>query len=111
MYLLKGKGDGKFPRAWVFETGTNEWRKFDQWPPKSAVAKTFFLDEKGKLSWTAAGGSRASMSMFRTPNKPVPYMATDRDGHASRLYDRRSALRIDAARMCWCIKRIRWITM
>ncbi len=43
MDLLKGKGDGKFPRAWVFETGTNQWRTFDQWPPKSAASEDFFI--------------------------------------------------------------------
>jgi putative CocE/NonD family hydrolase len=31
---LKGKADGTFPKAWVFETGTNRWRKFETWPPK-----------------------------------------------------------------------------
>ena len=37
-YHLKGKGDGKFPKAWVFETGTNVWRKFDAWPPEDREA-------------------------------------------------------------------------
>ncbi len=26
---LKSKGEEKFPKAWLFETGTNQWRKFD----------------------------------------------------------------------------------
>src|SRR5205085_1818507 len=47
MYHLKGKGDGKFPRAWLFETGTNQWRKFDTWPPQQAQSKTIYLDAKG----------------------------------------------------------------
>ena len=34
---LKGKGDTAFPKAWVFETGTNRWRKFDAWPPKESI--------------------------------------------------------------------------
>jgi uncharacterized protein len=74
MDLLKGKGDAKFPRAWVFETGTNEWRKFDQWPPKSAVAKTFFLDEKGTLA-TVQPAKSGFDEYVSDPNRPVPYMS------------------------------------
>jgi predicted acyl esterase len=35
-YYLKGTGAIKNPEAWVFETGTNRWRRFDAWPPKQA---------------------------------------------------------------------------
>jgi len=38
---LKGQGNWKPPEAWVFETGTNQWRKYDSWPPKQA--ETFEL--------------------------------------------------------------------
>ena len=51
LYHLKGKGDGRFPKAWVFETGVNQWRRFDAWPPSAAQAKTLFLDAGGRLSW------------------------------------------------------------
>ena len=46
MEHLKGKGDGlkpkpdaATPKAWLFETGTNQWRRFDSWPPKNAAAR------------------------------------------------------------------------
>jgi hypothetical protein len=29
LYYLKGRGDGKLPKARVFQTGMNQWRKFD----------------------------------------------------------------------------------
>ena len=35
-FHLKGNGEFKHPEAWVFETGTNLWRKHDAWPPKTA---------------------------------------------------------------------------
>ena len=35
-FHLKGKGENKHPKAWVFETGTNRWRRFDTWPPPEA---------------------------------------------------------------------------
>ncbi|MEO8025527.1 MAG: CocE/NonD family hydrolase [Bryobacteraceae bacterium] len=70
---LKSKGETKFPKAWVFETGTNQWRKFDAWPPKSAQAKTVFLDAKGQLAWQQPA-SASFDEYVSDPNKPVPYI-------------------------------------
>src|SRR6266850_1112719 len=49
-YYLKGKGS-ELPKVYVFETGTNVWRKYDQWPPAEAHAKTLYLHAGGKLSF------------------------------------------------------------
>jgi putative CocE/NonD family hydrolase len=75
MYFLKGKGEGKFPKAWLFETGMNQWRRFDAWPPRGARPGSVFLDSRGKLSWQrpAAQGYDEYMS---DPNRPVPYVGT-----------------------------------
>jgi len=73
LYYLKGRGDGKFPKAWLFETGVNQWRRFDQWPPAAAPLKTMFLGAKGKLAWTQPQES-AFDEYLSDPNKPVPYI-------------------------------------
>ena len=73
MYYLKARGDGKFPKAWLFETGVNQWRRFDTWPPQSAPSKTMFLDAKGKLTWTQPQESAVD-EYLADPNKPVPYI-------------------------------------
>src|ERR1700689_613912 len=73
MYYLKGKGGGNFPKAYVFQTGVNEWRKFDTWPPKESTAATMFLDAKGKLSWKQPA-TAAFDEYVADPNKPVPYL-------------------------------------
>ncbi len=73
LYHLKGKGDGKFPKAWIFETGVNQWRQFDVWPPRNVQAKTVFLDENGKLSWQQPS-KIAYDEYLSDPNKPVPYI-------------------------------------
>src|SRR5271157_1911716 len=39
---LKSKGSANIPEAWVFETGTNQWRTFDDWPPRTAKRKSLF---------------------------------------------------------------------
>jgi len=38
------------PKAWVFETGTNVWRKFDAWPPKNTKASPLHLWNGGGLA-------------------------------------------------------------
>jgi putative CocE/NonD family hydrolase len=73
LYHLKAKGDAKFPKAWIFETGTNQWRRFENWPPKDAQNKTLFLDEKGGLSWQQPA-SAGFDEYLADPNKPVPYI-------------------------------------
>jgi putative CocE/NonD family hydrolase len=73
LYHLKGKGDGKFPQAWLFETGVNQWRRFDQWPSPEAKAMTMYLDAKGKLSMQSAA-SQTFDEYLSDPNRPVPYV-------------------------------------
>jgi len=73
MYYLKGRGDGKFPKAWLFQTGMNQWRKFDNWPPRGENSKPLYLDAKGKLAWQAPA-NQAFDEYLSDPAKPVPYI-------------------------------------
>jgi putative CocE/NonD family hydrolase len=73
LYHLKGRGDGKFPKAYVFQTGLNEWRKFDAWPPKESSGASIYLDAKGALSWKQPA-SQSFDEYLSDPNKPVPYL-------------------------------------
>ena len=63
----------KMPKAWVFETGKNQWRQFDSWPPKEAVRRSLYLEAGGKLSFSASPGSANEMDEYVSdPDKPVP---------------------------------------
>ncbi len=73
MYYLKGRGDGKFPKAWLFQTGLNQWRKFNDWPPRAAASQSLYLADRGKLSWSQPAGSGFD-EYVADPNKPVPYL-------------------------------------
>ena len=53
---LKGKGEWAPPEAWVFETGTNAWRKYDAWPPKGSEPLKLAFGPDGRL------GSLGSLS-------------------------------------------------
>ncbi|MFI5181489.1 MAG: CocE/NonD family hydrolase [Thermoanaerobaculia bacterium] len=72
-YFLKGKGDGKFPEAWVFETGTNVWRALDAWPPREGKKTAFYLAPKGALAPEPASGESFD-EYLSDPNRPVPYV-------------------------------------
>ncbi len=70
-YLL-GEGDPKLAKATMFETGSNGWRKFESWPPKSVRPYTLYMDADAKLS--SAKPSRAGKTSYVSdPAKPVPY--------------------------------------
>ncbi|HEY0787982.1 MAG TPA: CocE/NonD family hydrolase, partial [Thermoanaerobaculia bacterium] len=83
-YHLKGVGKLDLPEAFVFETGTNEWKRYDAWPPRNARAATLYLLPGGRLGWSADGSAPQPPSVFRPrnaeydeyvsdPAKPVPY--------------------------------------
>jgi putative CocE/NonD family hydrolase len=75
-FHLKGIGEFKYPKAWVFETGTNQWRKHDAWPPKSAKPRSLYLHAGEKLSWIKPeeSESEGSDEYISDPKKPVPYL-------------------------------------
>ena len=77
-FHLKGKGPGKFPKAWAFETGTNVWRKFDAWPPKQTEEKGLFLQSDGRLARSRQLDLEPAVAdafdeFASDPMKPVPY--------------------------------------
>jgi hypothetical protein len=75
---LKGKGQNRNPEAWVFETGTNQWRRHDAWPPKNAVAKSLYFHSESRLHGEAppAGKPEDSHDEYVSdPNKPVPFQS------------------------------------
>jgi uncharacterized protein len=92
---LKGKGEITFPKAWLFETGTNQWQRFDSWPPKQAVAKTLYLQPNGKLAFDAGPQSPAYEEYVSDPAHPVPVIGDIGDGMPGdyMTYDQRFASR------------------
>jgi uncharacterized protein len=55
----------------VFETGLNEWHRFDEWPPKSATLRPLYLDANGKLNWSAPAATGFD-EYLSDPAHPVP---------------------------------------
>ncbi|MGA2728514.1 MAG: CocE/NonD family hydrolase [Terracidiphilus sp.] len=77
-HYLKGKGEAQ-PKAVVFETGTNVWRKFDAWPPKAASPKTLYFHGGGKLSFDPPSEASGVDEYVSDPNHPVPFVGYTTD--------------------------------
>ena len=74
-FYLKSKGENTLPVAYMFETGTNVWRKYDTWPPKQAAERALYLQANGLLSFDPPTGGPAYDEYVSDPAKPVPYIA------------------------------------
>ncbi len=75
-YWLKDKGDGRFPEARTFQTGSNRWESFSAWPPREGVReRKLYTASSGRLSFQAPEEADASDSYISDPARPVPYRA------------------------------------
>ncbi len=80
-YYLKGKGSPNFPEAWVFETGTNEWKRYDAWPPRNLKRRSIYLQAHGGISLDPPTDGESSASAdaqydeyVSDPAHPVEYI-------------------------------------
>jgi len=72
-HYLKGRELLDFPEAWMFMTGSNEWRKFDQWPPEGE-AVSFYLSDDFTLEKEAPEVAEPVWDEYwNDPAKPVPF--------------------------------------
>jgi len=74
-HYLKGKPDPNLAEATVFETGTNQWRQYDSWPPKNTKKVSLYLAAGGKLSMQPLSGATPYDEYVSDPAKPVPFTA------------------------------------
>jgi putative CocE/NonD family hydrolase len=75
LFHLKGKGEANPPEAWVFETGTNQWRQEGRWPPANAKSQAFYLLPKGQLGAAQPANEGKGFDEYLSdPAKPVPFI-------------------------------------
>jgi len=66
-------GGAKFAwRASTFQTGSNTWRTYPAWPPRSTPTR-LYLHEDGTLSFDAPTRADAFVEYLSDPGHPVPY--------------------------------------
>jgi uncharacterized protein len=74
-HYLKNGDDPKLPEAYVFETGRNEWRALEAWPPRDARPLELYLSAKGLLSKSRPGDPAEAFDEYVSdPAKPVPFI-------------------------------------
>jgi hypothetical protein len=83
-HFLKNSADLKLPEAYVFLTGSNQWRQEPQWPPANATPVRLYLCSGGKLSWNPDPESAVSAfdEYLSDPSRPVPYTSEIATGMA-----------------------------
>lgn len=73
-HFLKGEGDLKQPEVLAFQTGSNQWKSYESWPPKGTMEKKLYFHPNGKLSFDAPREAGDVFDQYVSdPAKPVPY--------------------------------------
>jgi uncharacterized protein len=74
-YYLHGQGEKLKWQASTFQTGSNTWHTYAQWPPKEARLTNLYLHNDGTLSFTAPSEAEAesNRAYVSDPANPVPY--------------------------------------
>jgi putative CocE/NonD family hydrolase len=72
-YWLRDQGTLHLAEATTFETGTNEWKEYDSWPPRQGVEmRKLYFREGRRLSSDAPAGAGYD-EYVSDPSNPVPY--------------------------------------
>jgi putative CocE/NonD family hydrolase len=75
-HFLKGATNYHLPKAYVFETGTAQWRRYDSWPPTNVRSQSLYFQSGGKLSFQPPVPAASEFDEYVSdPAKPVPYAA------------------------------------
>jgi putative CocE/NonD family hydrolase len=81
-YYLKDEAGFSLKGAATFESGTNRWREYTQWPPAESKSQNLYLSADGSLVFSSSGptkspepnSGRANYREFISdPANPVPY--------------------------------------
>jgi putative CocE/NonD family hydrolase len=72
-HYLRGTGSLTHPEVSVFETGSNVWKSYTEWPPKNAEQRTLYLAGGERISFDAPKSKGVYDEYISDPNRPVPY--------------------------------------
>jgi putative CocE/NonD family hydrolase len=74
-YWLRGQGELHQAEATTFETGTNQWKQYDEWPPKQGIdARRLYFNDSRRLGFEAPAGDAAGYDEYVSdPANPMPY--------------------------------------
>ncbi len=95
-HFLKGPGDQNsgLPEAYVYDSGKLEWKQYEDWPPKGATKRDFYLSPNQDL--TSSPQEVEPVTFVSNVKKPVPYSEDIKSVFTPRKYmtdDQRFAAR------------------
>jgi putative CocE/NonD family hydrolase len=70
---LKGEPIKELPEAYMFDTGSKEWKSFETWPPNNIPPVKMYFAANGKLFLNEKTGPNSVFEYVSDPAKPVPY--------------------------------------
>jgi putative CocE/NonD family hydrolase len=75
MHYLKHATYHELPEAYVFQTGTNQWKKFNKWPPVGTQTRNLYIEDNGSLTFEPVytGENDFFDEFLSDPEKPVPW--------------------------------------
>lgn len=75
-HFLKDDSELELPEAYVFESGSNVWKAYKQWPPYEREERELYLMQGDGLAFNATGlGVKDSFEEYTSdPSRPVPYI-------------------------------------
>ena len=75
-FYLHGHGEKPVWQATTFQTGSNEWHTYPDWPPKKSKPTNLYLHADGTLSFAEEQTPKSPYREFVSdPANPVPYRA------------------------------------
>ena len=72
-HYLKNAPDPGLPKAYVFETGKNIWRRQDAWPPADSHPKRLYFESQGRLGTNPPVEKTGFDEYISDPANPVPF--------------------------------------
>ncbi|MCB0825478.1 MAG: CocE/NonD family hydrolase [Armatimonadetes bacterium] len=69
---LRGNGKPGIPEVTVFDSGSKQWKTFEEWPPKAAKPVSLYFQQDGSLKWSP-NRAQDALTYLDDPANPVPY--------------------------------------
>jgi uncharacterized protein len=74
-HFLKDSDDPRLPEAYVFETGRNQFRRYESWPPPRTSPEAYYVQAGGQLVSSPPTARRDAFDEYISdPAKPVPFI-------------------------------------
>lgn len=72
-FYLKDKGIFNVAEVTVFETGSNKWKSYAEWPPKNSTSINYYFGDEQQLSTKKPTNLNSFKEYISDPANPVPY--------------------------------------